>query len=206
VGHLAFYIVVQVVFCAQYEHFGLYAQSLQLLHAGLGRFCLQLASGSQIGHIGEMDIQCPLGTQFPAQLADGLEEGLTFDVADGAAYFGNDEVEILLGGVHQYAALNLVGDVRHHLDGLSQVVASALALDDAQIDTPCGYAVVARSLNASESLVVSQVEICFHTIGRHVALTVLIGIQRTRVDIDVGVEFLDGNPVASCLQEFSQRG
>jgi hypothetical protein len=34
---------------------------------------------------------------------------------------------------------------------------------------------------------------------------VFVGIQRARVDVDVRVEFLDGDPITASLQQFPQR-
>ena len=48
-------------------------------------------------------------------------------------------------------------------------------------------------MNAQEPLVMSEVEVCLRTVIRNVALAVLIGIQCTRVYVDVGVKFLDGD-------------
>ena len=82
----------------------------------------------------------------------------------------------------------------------------ALTVDDGLVDAPCRYRVVSCCMYARKSFVVSQVQIGLETILRHVALAVLVRIQRTWVDVDVGVEFLDGYLVATCLQQFSNRG
>ena len=94
--------------------------------------------------------------------------------------------------------------MRHHLDGLAQIVAPPLTLDDAQIDAPCGHTVVTGGLNAGKPLVMAQVEVGLHAVGCHVALTMLIGVQCSRVDVDVRVELLNGNMVAPCLQQLAQ--
>ena len=52
---------------------------------------------------------------------------------------------------------------------------------------------------ACEPFIVAQIQIGLHTVYRHVALTVLVGVQRTGVDVDVGVELLDGHFVATRL-------
>jgi hypothetical protein len=59
---------------------------------------------------------------------------------------------------------------------------------------------------ARKSFVVSQVQIGLETILRHVALAVLVRIQRTWVDVDVGVKLLNGNFVTACLQQFADAG
>ena len=65
VCHLLADIVAEVVFGAQHQYLGLYAQSLQLLYAGLCRFGFQLACCSQVGYVGQMDVNGATGTEFP---------------------------------------------------------------------------------------------------------------------------------------------
>ena len=120
-----------------------FSHALQLLHAVLRGFGLQLIGSLQIGHVGEVNADS-VATQLPAQLTDGLHEGGAFDVADGAAHLGDDEVELLvLFVLTQHTTLDFVGDVGHHLDGLAQVVTLALAVDDRLVDAAGGDAVVA---------------------------------------------------------------
>ena len=78
-----------------------------------------------------------------------------------------------------------------------------LLVDDCLVDTTSGERIRFCSLNAGESLVVSEVEVGLHTIYRYVALTMLIRVQRTRVDVDVWVKLLDSNVVTSCLKKFT---
>ena len=205
VRHLGTQFVVQGVLGAQYEHFGLNAQALQLLHAGLCRLGLQFACCGEVGYVGQMHIEGTCRTQFPSQLSDGFEKGLTFDVADGATNLRDNEVERTFGGIEEDTTLDFVGDVRHNLDGLTEVVATTFALDDAEVDAPCGDAVVACGLDAGEAFVVPQVEVGLHAVGSNVAFAVLVGVECAGVDVDVGVELLDGNLVAPCLEQFAER-
>ena len=52
----------------------------------------------------------------------------------------------------------------------------------------------------------SQVEVGLKTVVRHVALAVLVGVQGARVDVDVGVEFLNSDLIAACLQQTADAG
>ena len=45
----------------------------------------------------------------------------------------------------------------------------------------------------------SEVEVCFVTIVGDIAFAMFVGVERPWVDIDVGVKFLDGDAVATCL-------
>ena len=143
--------------------------------------------------------------QFPSQLSDGFEKGLTFDVADGAANLRDNEVERTFGGIEEDTTLDFVGDVRHNLDGLTEVVATTFALDDAEVDAPRSDTVVACGLDAGEAFIVPQVEVGLHAVGSDVAFAVLVGVECAGVDVDVGVELLDGNLVAPCLEQFAER-
>ena len=92
---------------------------------------------------------------MPAQLSDGLHERCTLYVADGTTHFGDDEVKSFVEPLTEHAPLDLVGDVRHHLDGLAQVVAMPFAVDDGLVDATRGDAVVAGSMNARETFIVT---------------------------------------------------
>ena len=87
----------------------------------------------------------------------------------------------------------------YYLDGFTQIVAVTLTVDNCFVDASCGDAVVMGGVDACEPFVMSQVEVGFHTVGCHVALAVLVGIQCAWVDVDVGIELLDGYFVATCL-------
>ena len=52
----------------------------------------------------------------------------------------------------------------------------------------------------------SEVQVRLHAVRRHVAFPVLIRIEGARVDIDVRIHILDGDPVAAGLEEFSDAG
>ena len=149
VRHLGSQFVVQGMFGAQHQYFGLNAQALQLLHTGLCRLGLQFTCCGEVGHVGQMNVEGSCRTQFPTQLSDGFEERLTFDITDGATYLCDDKVERTFGGIEQDAALDFVGDVRYDLDGLSEVIASTFTLDDTEVDAPRRSRVVSMPVKRS---------------------------------------------------------
>ena len=219
-------MIVQMALCAQYQYVGLYAHTLQLFHAVLCGLGLQLTGSLQIRHVRQV-YAYRLSSQFPSQLSDSLHKRCTLDVTDGAAHLGDDKVEsgplqtsprggffprqnisVTLGGrkggpLSQHPLLDLIRDMRHHLNRLAQVVAVALSIYHRLIDATGCYRVVTCGVYARKSLVMTQVEIGFKTILRHIALAVLIGIQRTWIYVDVRVELLDGDFVATRLQQLS---
>ena len=170
----------------------------------LGGLGLEFLGGVEVRDVGEVDAQGILA-HLPAELAHRLQEGKRLDVAHGAADLGDDEV-VLAGVAEQLdVALDLVGDVGDDLDGLAEIVASALLVDDALVDAPGGDVVGAGGLYVGEALVVAEVEVCLVAVDGDVALAVLVGVERAGVDVDVGVELLDGHAVAAGQQEPCQR-
>ena len=81
-----------------------------------------------------MDVEDVSGARLAAELADRLEERQRLDVADRAADLADHDVAVGLLGRAADAVLDLVGDVRDHLDGLAEVVALALPAQDAVPD------------------------------------------------------------------------
>src|SRR5436190_1410369 len=88
--------------------------------------------------------------------SSGSAERQRLDVADGAAHLGDDEFDVLRVRHQLDAALDLVGDVRDHLDGVAKVVAAALATDDRVVDRPGGHVRAARSVDVGEALVMAE--------------------------------------------------
>ena len=93
--------------------------------------------------------------------------------------------------------------MRYYLNGLTQVVTTTFLVDDTLINTSRSHGVGLRGLNTRKALVVTEVEVGLHTILRHVALTVLVRVQRTWIDVDVRIKLLNGNVVTSCLKKLT---
>ena len=50
-----------------------------------------------------------------------------------------------------------------------------------------------------------KVKVSLMTILSHIALTMLVGVERARVHIDIGVELLDRYTITTALQELPKR-
>ena len=100
---------------SEHEHVGLDALALQFLHGVLGGFGLQFAGSLEIGHEREVYAHGILA-QFPFHLADGLQEGGTLNVTDGAANLGNHEIVVILLSQQLDVAFDFVGNMWNHLD------------------------------------------------------------------------------------------
>ena len=185
------------------EHIGLDTEFEQLLHAVLGGLRLELSGGGEVGN------QCQVHHEgvfrlFPAHLAHGLDVGQGFDVADGASDLGDHEVISVAFSKDLDASLDLVGDVRDDLDRPAEVFAPAFLVDDALVDAAGGDVVGLGSPDVEEALVVTEVEVGLGPVIRDEAFPMLVGVQGSRVNVDVGVQFLDGHLHAAGLQELGQ--
>ena len=91
----------------------------------------------------------------------------------------------------------------YYLNRFAKIVAVSLTVDDRLVDASCRNTVVTCGLDAGKPLIVSQIEVGLHTIGCYVTLTMFVGVERSWIDVDIGVELLDGYLVAACLQQLA---
>ena len=203
-GQLVAHAGVHRMLAAAHEDVGLDADLAELGHRLLGGLGLQLAGGGEVGHEGDVQENHVARALFEGELAQGLEEGQALDVAGGAADLGDEDVDVLRR--HGDALLDLVGHVRDHLHGLAEVGAAALLLDHALVDLAGGEVVEAGKFAAGEALVVTEVEVGLGTVLEDIDLPVLVGAHRARIDVQVGVEFLDAHGEAAHLEQGAERG
>ena len=106
-----------------------------------------------------MDKERALRGHFPLKLADGLDEGLSFDIADRSADLGDDDVGLFTDAVDLF--LDLIGDVGDDLHRAAVVAALALALQDAEKHLPGGDGGIAGEVFIDKALVVAQVAVSY---------------------------------------------
>src|SRR5439155_15261382 len=104
------------------------------------------------------------------------------------------------------ARLDLVRDVRDHLHGGAEELALPLLPQHRVPDRAGGVTRGARQVLVDKSFVVTDVEVRLRTVLRDEHLAVLEGAHRSRVDVEVGVEFLRLYPEPARLQQPAQRG
>ncbi len=205
-GDLAADLAVQPALGAADQRVRLDPDPAQLVDRVLGRLRLQLARVADVGDQRQVDEHRAFRPEVGVELADRLEEGQRLDVADRAADLGDHEVDGLRLGDDQDPVLDLVGDVGDHLDGGAEVVAAALALDHRVVDRAGGDVGGARGVLVGEALVVAEVEVGLGAVLGDEDLAVLERAHRPRVDVDVGVELLQLDPVAAGDEEAADRG
>ena len=148
-----------------------------------------------------MDADEVLLRHLPLELAYGLDERLALHVTHSAADLGDDHVVLSAAAEQQHAALDFVGDVGHYLHGLAEVRPLALLGDDGVVDFAGGDVVRLGGVDVQETLVVPEVQVGLGSVLGDIALTVLVRIERTGVDVDVRVELLDGYSQAASLKK-----
>ena len=136
-------------------------------------------------------------------LPNRLQERQAFDVADGAAQFGDHDINAR-ASQFEYGSFDFVGDVRDDLDRFAEINTATFLLDDVQIDSPGRLVRFPRERAVGESLIVTEVEVCLGSVVEDVDLAVLVRAHRARVDVDVRVEFLQSNAQAPPLQQHAQ--
>ena len=160
---------------------GLDADLAQRGHRVLGGLGLQLARRPDVGHQRDVQEEAVVPADVVAHLARGLEERQRLDVADGAADLGDHDVDRSSGRPHgQDPVLDLVGDVRDHLDGVAEVVAAALLGDHAGVDLPGGDVGDLVEVGVQEPLVVPDVEVGLRAVVGDEDLAVLERVHRAR--------------------------
>ncbi|MEY3475999.1 MAG: hypothetical protein RLY65_399, partial [Pseudomonadota bacterium] len=131
--------------------------------------------------------------------------GGSLDVAHRAAHLGDDDVHVV-GGEAADAALDLVGDVRDHLDGAPEVVAAALGGEDRLVDRARRGVGRPGERLVDEALVVAEIEVRLAAVVGDEHLAVLERVHGPRVDVDVRVQLLHRDPQAAHLQQTSEGG
>jgi hypothetical protein len=143
-----------------------------------------------------------MASELDPHLADGLEERQRFDVADRAADF--DHAHVRIPGAHADPVFDLVGDVRNHLHGRSQIVAAALLGDDPLVDPARGEIAVAARGRAYEAFVVPEIEIGLGPVRSHEYFAMLEGAHGAGVHVDIRIELHHAHFESACLQDGAQ--
>jgi len=144
-----------------------------------------------------MNVDRVAARQVIAELTDRLEVRQAFDIADRATDLAQDEVEFIVAIANEI--FDGIGDVRNNLDGRAEIIAATLLSENFLIDATGRNIVLARRRAASETLVVTEVEIGLGTIIGDENLAMLIGLHRTGVDVQIRVELAQPHFVSARL-------
>ena len=170
----------------------------------LRRLRLQLARRFQVRHKRKMNKRAVLATDVERKLANRFQEWQAFNIADRAADFRNDYVDVRTFQLLN-AVFNLVGNVRNDLNRLTEIAACALFVDNALINLARRPVAVARKGRMSKPLVVTQVEVGFAAVVQNVHFAMLVRAHCAGVDVDIGVELLHANGKTAILKKHANR-
>ena len=152
-----------------------------------------------------MDVEHIVLGYILLDLADGFHKGFGFNIPYGAADFSDHEIRIFFPANPVDPFLDFVGDVRNDLYRAAQIIAPAFLVDHGLVDPACGHIGVPGQVDVNEPFIMAQIQVRFRPVVSDEHFPVLVGAHGTRVDVDVGIEFLDGDFVASALEQTSQR-
>ncbi len=127
--------------------------------------------------------------------------GSDLDVTDGAADLDDDHVRAAVARNAADALLDLVGDVRDHLDRAAEVVAAPLLGDHRLVDAAGRDVAELGQVLVDEALVVAKIEVRLGAVIRDEDLAVLVRRHGPRIDVDVGIELENGDREASALEQ-----
>ena len=95
--------------------------------------------------------------------------------------------------------------MRDHLYGATQVFPAPLLLDDGLVNLSGGRVVEAAHPLRQKPFVVPEIQIGLGAVVGDEDLPVLHGIHRSRIDIQIRIEFLDGDFKAPRFEQRSDR-
>ena len=96
--------------------------------------------------------------------------------------------------------------MRNHLHGFAEVIAAAFLHDHHLVDLTAGEVVVPGEDAIGETLVMSEVEVGLGTVIQDVNFAVLEWVHRPRIDVEIGIEFLEDDAQSTQLQERPEGG
>ena len=175
----------------------------QLLNAVLRRLGLQLARCRNVRHQRNMDIQDIIFANILFNLTNRLQEGQAFNIAYCATDFRDNEISIILLADAENALLDFIGNVRNNLHRTAQIITTAFFIYYTLVNLTCSGIGILRQVDINKAFIMSQIQICFCTVISNEHLAVLIRTHRPRVNIDIRVELLDGDSVATTLKQAS---
>src|SRR5690606_20641913 len=199
-------VVGDRVIGARQDHLRLDAQAAKLADAVLRRLGLQFAGGADVRQEGDVDVERLVAPDVGAKLADRLKEWLTLDVPDRPADLDDHHVRLRFLADERDPALDLVGDVRDHLDRAAEIVPASLLADHFGVNLAGRDVAGAVEVFVDEPLVVPQVEVGLGAVCRDEHFAVLVWAHRAGIDVEIGVQLLDDDLQPARFEDASDGG
>ena len=171
----------------------------------LGRLGLDLARGAEVGKQREVDEHDVLTSLLEPELPDRLEEGLPLDITDRSAELADDDIGLAVIHIPN-TSLDLIGDMGNHLHRRSEIVSAPLLGNHLVVDLARGVVGVPSQLGPGKTLIVAEVQVRLGPIICNVDLTVLVRTHGSGVDVEIGIQLLEGDREAMALQKETDGG
>ena len=96
--------------------------------------------------------------------------------------------------------------MRNNLNSLTKIFTLPFLVQNLPVNAARSHIRVFSKIFINKAFVMAKVQVSLGSVVGYIALSVLVRVQGSRVYVDVGIEFLNGDTQAACLQKFGQRG
>ena len=152
-----------------------------------------------------MDHDRVMTPHFPLELTDRFQKRLALNISDSTADF-NDRDLITVRIIRSIeTGFDLIGDMRDDLHGASDVVTVPFSGKDSLIDLSGSDIGVAVEAFIDEPLIMPQVKVRLGAVIGNEYFSVLDWIHGSRIDVEIRIKLLHGDPVSPGLEEPSKR-
>ena len=138
-----------------------------------------------------------LGTRHPLSIVRNeiidIFARMGFNIADGSADFRNHHIRIRLFSYAVHKFFNLIGNMRDHLNRRSQIFSSPLLIQNVPVHLSCCQIGILIQIFINEPLIMSQIQIGFRPVFRHIHFPMLIRAHRTGIYVNIGIQLLGCN-------------
>ena len=121
----------------------------------LRRFCLQFAGSPDIRNQCDVNIKHIVAAYFFLYLPDGFQERQAFDITDGTADFGNDDIGIVIVANTVYAVFDFIGNVGNDLYRVAQIITAPFFLQHRPVDLASRDIGIFTQININEPFVMT---------------------------------------------------
>ena len=156
----------------------------------LGRLGFMLIGAGEIRNEGDMQENAVLFRKLQRDLTDSLQKRLAFDIADRTADLGDDDVGVGLFADLIDKFLDLIGNMRNDLDGLTEVFALTFLIQNVPIHLTGRKVGIFIEIFVDKAFVVTEVKVGFRAVLRNENFTVLIRTHCAGIDVHIRVELL----------------
>ncbi len=173
------------------------AHALKFFDARLRGLGFQLPGSLDVRNQGDMNEDGVFPSDFMLKLPDRFQKRLAFNVADGSADFDNGDMGLFGGKIAVKPAFDFVCDMRDYLNGSAAVISPPFFLQHRPVHFPCGDIGIFCQAFVNETLIMSKIQVGLRSVVCHKDFAVLNRVHCSGINVNVGIEFLHGHPVAA---------